>query len=462
VERADTAEQEETTKETKPIITYHLLPWMVEARKKLSRRPYLVVEGGVYTGKTSFGAATCLEEMYRYPGSTTWWPAPEDWHIRRFWEEFRPAAIHAGALTLQTPHCFARTPKGSTLHGVTMKNLRAIAAYHPDRLWVDEVGKMTRTAWNLLRVRMLKAKRVVLLSNRTGALWEMVRKWGLSRRHGKWDFIQVKTAEAGLVSDEDISMAKADIPLWLYLRDFECEEAEGEAKIFQGLDTCAKARPEAPIKGERYILTYDPADANDYGWATLWRGYRVVWCERWQQTGYRWQAQKVVGLVERYNMADIVFDRRGVGVPVGEMIEEEIDVLRRKLQAEQKDGKSQIVMPFVTGVQWDNTLKGELVNTATTMLAHGQIELIDKSCGEIYAVYIDEHKIFERQRSASGLVYTYQAPSGEHDDSVSTTLLRIYGIRQPRVTFMDTRRKLETDEPERKPAKASTPTVRYF
>ena len=452
MERPNITDQEESEAQ-RPLIEYNLRPWMKEARKKLARRPHLVIEGGVYTGKTSWGAATCLEEMYQYPGETTWWPAPEDWHIKRFWEEFRPAADHIGATTLQTPHCFARTPAGSTLHGVTMKNLRAIAAYHPKRLWVDEVAKMTNEAWHLLRVRMLKARRIVLMSNRGGPLWEMLRKWGINKRHGKWDFIQVRTCDAGLVSPEEEAMAKADLPLWLYLRDFMCEDVEGEAKIFQGIDACAKGRPEAPIKGERYTVTYDPADTGDYGFATAWLGLRVVFCERWQQTGYRWQAQSVVGLAERYNMADIIYDQRGVGVPVGEMIDEEIDKLRRKLMSDNKP----VAVPFATGVQWDNTLKGHLVNEATKLIERGQIELVDRAQGGVYAVFVDEHKAFERRRSSSGLVYTYQAPSGQYDDSVSTTLLRMHGTKQPRIRWLGVEEKRDsTDDSEQPPSVRKT------
>jgi len=44
VERTDTTEQEETKKEAKRLITYHLLPWMVEARKKLARRLFGISE----------------------------------------------------------------------------------------------------------------------------------------------------------------------------------------------------------------------------------------------------------------------------------------------------------------------------------------------------------------------------------------------------------------------------------
>jgi hypothetical protein len=348
-----------------------------------------------------------------------------------------------------------------------MKNLKAIAAYHPNRLWVDEVAKMTREAWNLLRVRMLKANRVVLLSNRGGSLWEMIRKWGLDKRHGKWDFLQVKTSEAKLVSAEEIAMAKADIPLWLYLRDFECELVEEEGKLFQGVEACAKGKPEAPVKDERYLLTYDPADSGDYGFATVWHGLRVAYCERWQQTGYRWQAQKVVNLAARFNMADIVYDQRGVGVPVGEMIVEEIDALRRKLKAERngKPGENggQIRVPFATGVQWDNTLKGQLVNDATSMFERRQLELVDRACGGVYAVFVDEHKAFERRRSSSGLVYTYQAPSGEHDDSVSTTLLRMHGAREPRIRIVDVAKREDDNGAHSEPGqKDRTPSIRHI
>lgn len=425
--------QEEAGEDQAPVIEYNLLPWMVRARKILERVPNLILEGGVYTGKTSFGAAFTLSEMFENPGDTTWWPAPEDWHIRRFWEEFRPAADAAGAQTLQTPHCFARTPRGSTLHGVTTKNLKAIASYHPNRIVADEVSKMTQEAFNLLRVRMLKAKRVILMANRGGRLWERIRRWGIDKRHGKWAFIQVPTPEAGLVTPEEIAMIKADIPLWLFIRDFLCGDAEGEAKVFKSIESCAKCEPERPSKDVRYTVTYDPADSNDYGFATVWSGLRQVWSERWQETGYRWQARKVVSLAVEYNMADIIYDQRGIGVPVGEMIREEIAEARKKLTT---DKEPRPRMPFVTPVQWDNPLKAKLVNDATTLTERGHLELIDRKHGEVYATFIDEHRAFERTRSKSGLVYTYQAPTGEHDDAVSTTLLLVHGTRQPRITVI--------------------------
>ena len=441
--RADRAVLEEEVEETpRPVVDYFQRPWMVEARRKLARRPFLVLEGGVYTGKTSFGACFGLNEMFEFAGETTWWPAPEDWHIRRFWEEFKPAADATGCLTLQTPHCFVRTPQGSTLHGVTTKNLKAIASYHPHRIIADEVSKMTIEAFNLLRVRMLKAKRVILMSNRGGPLWERIRKWGLDKRHGKWDFLMVTTEEAGIVSPEEIAMIRKDIPNWLFVQDFLCGEAEGDAKVFKAVEACARYRPEGPIKGERYVVTYDPADSGDYGFATVWRGFRAVHCERWQETGYRWQAQKVVGIAMEYNVADIVFDRRGVGVPVGEMMDEEVEAIRAELERKRDRGdggngrQEPIRTPFVTGVEWDNTLKMRLVNDATTMVERGQIEFVDRRHGDVYATFVDEHKAFERTRSRSGLTYTFQAPSGSHDDSVSTTLLRVHGTRQPRITVI--------------------------
>lgn len=459
---------EEAGEDQAPVIEYNLLPWMVRARKLLAQVPNLILEGGVYTGKTSFGAAFTLSEMFENPGDTTWWPAPEDWHIRRFWEEFRPAADAAGAQTLQTPHCFARTPRGSTLHGVTTKNLKAIASYHPHRMVCDEVSKMTQEAFNLLRVRMLKAKRVILMANRGGRLWERIRRWGIDKRHGKWAFIQVPTPEAGLVTAREIEMIKADIPLWLFVRDFLCGDAEGEAKVFKSIESCAKCAPERPSKDVRYTVTYDPADSNDYGFATVWSGLRQVWSERWQETGYRWQARKVVKLAAEYNTADIIFDQHGVGVPVGEMMREELAELRRDLKRKREeelekkglkaDDGWRPRVPFMTPVEWDNTLKTKLVNDATTLTERGHLELIDRKHGEVYATFIDEHRAFERTRSKSGLVYTYQAPTGEHDDAVSTTLLLVHGTRQPRITVIGA-------EPNEKPdgktvAPDSTPKPR--
>lgn len=409
---------------------------MVQAHEQLEEYPNLIVEAGIWTGKTTWGAATLLEDMILHPGQTFWWPAPEDWHIQRFWEEFQPAAEHIGVECRRSPHCYAETAKGAKLYGVTMKNLKAIAAYHPHAIYADEVAKMSDIALDLLWLRMLKCRRVVLMSTVAEGRWERLRELGRSNAHDRWSLVQCTTEQAGIVPKEDIDIIRADIPASLAAQELDCVITQGPGAIFKNVKSRATLKPEKPIKGERYILTYDPADASDYGVATVWRGYRVVFVDRWRETGYRYQAKKVVDHAYRYNVADIVYDAGGAGAVVGEMIEEEISEKRDEIEKERrkKDDTSRVPIPFTTPVVWNNALKSHLVKEAATAIERGHIGFIDPDIDPVYKVFVDEHRIFTRRRSSSGLTYTYAAPTGKHDDTVSTTLLRMHGTDQPSVT----------------------------
>jgi hypothetical protein len=441
---------EARAQETPPVIEFALLPWQEDARDLFEDFPYLVAECGIWTGKTTFFAATLLEDMFDHPGETFWWCAPEDWHIRRFWEEFRPAAEHLGVFCKESPHCYAETPGGAKLYGVTMKNLKAISAYHPHAIYADEVAKMSEAALNLLWLRMLKCRRVVLFSSPASGRWEKIRAMAKEHAHRKWALVTCTTAEAGIVTAEEIAIVRSEIPLALAAQDLDCVISEGPGAVFKDVARVALLKPEEPAEGEAYILTYDPADREDYGVATVWRGLRQVLTERWRETGYRYQANKVVEMAAAYNMADIVIDANGAGTPVAEMIDEEIRDLREKVEKELRDkGISERPrVPFLTEVRWDNALKSTLVNEATVMIERGHLALIDADEDPVYRIFLDEHKAFERRRSSSGLTYTFQAPPGKHDDCVSTTLLRVHGVAGPRLSVLKAGAK---DEPRKTP-----------
>ena len=430
-----------------------MLDWQIKAREVWARYPFLVVNGGVYTGKTAWGAAELLDDMIRNPGKTFWWVAGLDWQIKRFWEEFAPRATAKTGECRISPHCFCRLANGARMYGVTSKSLDSITAFHPWAIYCDETAKFSRPAWNLIRVRMVQVQRALLLSTPRVGHWEELMTWGKAHRHKKWGLVEVTTKEGGLVTTQTLKEMSEDLPEELYQQEFEIKMMAAAGAIFKRLAVAATVAPEESEKDKRYIITYDPAKHRDFGVASVWRGYRQVQARRWRHEDYKVQARVVADLACEYNFADVVMDAQGPGEAVLEMLEDEASKRRDK-----ESGKTF----FITPVRWDNTLKGKLVNDAIIMFERGQIALVDAKHGEVYAVFIDEHRKFERGRSASGLTYTYNAPEGGHDDCVSCTLLRMHDTRQPRVTFMDTRRKPETDEPERKPAKVSTPTVRYL
>jgi len=123
---------------------------------------------------------------------------------------------------------------------------------------------------------------------------------------------------------------------------------------------------------------------------------------------YKYQAIRVGSICEAYNHATLIFDRGGPGEGVNEMLQEE-----------------QIKRHFsMQGIVFNNLLKSDLVNSVCLAQENGDYIFIDPKHGAVYSEFINQMEGFERKRSASGLVYTYSAPSGFHDDAVTSVLLR--------------------------------------
>lgn len=419
ITEAETENQEAKRQEV--IFDYDLLPWQSKARHLLEKYQILVVNAGVFTGKTTWGAATLLEDMCLNPGKLFWWVAGLDWQIKRFWEDFKPAAIRLGAQARDMPHCYAKLPNGSRVYGVSAKSIDSIASYHPFKIYGDEVSKMNVHAWNMIRIRMIKSNRGILLSTPRANHWQQLISWGKEHRHGKWAVINATTEEAGIATKNDIEEAKKDLPWDLFRQEFLAEIVAGAGQVFPKVEACIKCSPKQAEKNKRYLITYDPAKLHDFAVATVWDGYDVAWCERWQKADYMFQAKAVVDLSQRYNCSPIIMDSTGPGEPVKEMVFEEI--------------RSRSISVFMTGVVFDNLNKTAMVNEAIMKFEREEFGLIDSKHGYPYNTFIEELLSFEKNRSRSGLSYTYSAPEGMHDDCVSSLLLRMAGLNEPRVSF---------------------------
>jgi hypothetical protein len=399
-------------------IEYNLLPWQAKARALRAKFPNVVLNCGVLSGKTDFGAVSCLEEMSGLgPREMGWWVASEDFQIKRFWAEFRPRAQRWGWRCRDAPHCYAKTTKGAELHGVTAKNLNALSAYHPKVLFGDEIAKVGDTAWNLIYIRMAKARRVLLMSTPRPNHWAKLVRWGKERLDKRWAQITVTTEEAGIVDKATIGQYRRTLPEDLFRQEFLAELVADAGSVFRKVYDCAIGEPEEPKPGKHYEVMYDPAKHRDFAVVSVWDGMRQVRAERWQKIDYAYQTQRVVEIAAEYNRAPIIYDRTGPGEAVGEMLEQKADRIGVD----------------VIGIVFDNASKTALVNAACLAFERGEITLIDREQGEPYDIFVDELVAFERTRSRTGLTYSYAAPPGGHDDCVTNVLLRMAGRKEPRV-----------------------------
>jgi hypothetical protein len=397
---------------------FNLLEWQSRAKKeKDSGVENLVINAGVNTGKTQLGSAFALEDFKDYAGREPyWWIAPEGHMLDTFWKDFQPAAQAWGWHTIGGQKLLARNQNRSILEAVSIKNFNRLSSKHPRRTYFDEAAKVSKVQWNLVRIRQANSEFNLFMSTPQNNHWQDVVEWGKKRRDGKWAQVTVTTPEAGLLSKDKLDEMAGELPDWLWRQEFMAEIVSGEGSVFKDVKECAVGRPEDPKEGRVYLITYDPAKHRDYAVGSVWLNRRQVWVERWHHMDYEAQAPRLVDLAIRYNHASIIYDQTGPGEAFGEILE-----------TTAADRIS------IQGVVFDNAIKSAFVNAAVVGFEKGDLILIDAKHGEPYDAFVDEVVRFESKRSRSGLRYVYEAPSGRHDDCVTTVLLRMAGASTPSI-----------------------------
>lgn len=390
-------------------LRFPILPWQERVRELQRKYPFVVVNAGVYTGKTVFGAALLTEDMILNPGEVFWWVAGLKFQLDAMWEQFAPMARRLGAHVKSHPYLFARLPNGAKLHCVSAENVEIISAHHPLAIYGDEVAKWRLQAWHMVRVRLLREGRGrgLFMSTPRPNHWRELVRWGREGKDGRWSLVECTTLDAGIVGEEEVKALQNDLPEELYQQEVMARILEGAGTVFRRVREASTGEPEEPRSGLQYLIGYDPAKLRDFAVAAVRQGNRIVWIERWKETAYIRQADLVADLCRRYNHAHVVMDATGPGQPVLELL--------RKANLK------------VTPVTFTNANKQTMVDDLALKLERGEIVLPRPTLGEPYSSAVDELTAFERRKTASGLQYTYSAPEGSHDDCVTALMLAFAG-----------------------------------
>jgi len=138
------------------VVKFKLLPWQVKARELRTRRQLVVVNTGIHTGKTVWGATELLDDMLKHPNESFWWIAGLKFHLDAWWDTFSILVRRVGGVVRTHPYYWARLPNGARVYGVSAENVDAIASHHPMAIYGDEVAKWRQEAWHLVRARLLR------------------------------------------------------------------------------------------------------------------------------------------------------------------------------------------------------------------------------------------------------------------------------------------------------------------
>ena len=207
------------------------------------------------------------------------------------------------------------------------------------------------------------------------------------------------------------------MPERLYLQEFECEFSEDASSVFHGVDECVGGALEKAIPHQRYIMGVDLGRTNDFTVLTTIHAStnKVVDFQRFTQTGWAAQKEKIVLTAKRFNSALIVID--ATGFSAGSVIAE--DLLEHPLVKDLRVMNLQVV-PFNFG---GGQGKNKRAMIEKLIVAIEQRLITFPNIPEL----VDELKAYTFDVTDFGNI-RYGAPEGLHDDCVCSLGLAVFGL----------------------------------
>ena len=234
---------------------------------------------------------------------------------------------------------------------------------------------------------------------------------------GDWYHSYLPASISGIIDPIELAKAKESMPERIYLQEFECEFSEDASSVFHGVDECVGGEIEKPSPNQRYVMGVDLGRTNDFTVLTTIHAStnRVVDFQRFTQTGWAAQKEKIVLTAKRFNNALIVID--ATGFSAGSVIAE--DLLEHPLVKDLKVMNLQVV-PFNFG---GGQGKNKRAMVEKLIVAIEQRLITFPNIPEL----IDELKAFTFDVTDFGNI-RYGAPEGLHDDCVMSLGLAVFGL----------------------------------
>lgn len=276
----------------------------------------------------------------------------------------------------------------------------------PHGIILDEFAMMKSEVWERIIQPIVRA-------NPKGFVWFVSTPKGknhfykLFRRglkpDSEWRSWKLKASDSGILSKEQLELARQDMPEPLFRQEFEVEWLEGEGSVFRGVKEIATAEPQKPLEGHRYIMGVDLAKAVDYTVVVVYdrATNSQAYQDRWKTIEWPFQKKKIKSLADYYNHALVYLDATGVGDPIAD------DLLREGIALE----PYKITEPS----------KKELIEKLSIFIEQGRIKILP------IKESIDEFENFSYELGPTGRV-KYGAPGGFHDDIVIAHALAVHGL----------------------------------
>src|SRR6266705_649730 len=274
-------------------------------------------------------------------------------------------------------------------------------------LVMDECAQIMEQAWTeALRPTLADTGgRVIFIGTPRGRNWFWrIFQRGLDPAEEDWESFTFPTSANPYIPAKEIEEAKRTTPEDVFKQEYDAEFLEGSAGVFHNIDACTQGDMLVPIPGTMYLIGWDPAKHEDFSVVTVLNLHtmHVDYWERFNKIDYTFQVEKVVSIAHWYNYAPVEMDATGVGDPLLEQVRN-YDVI-------------------ITGHKFTNVMKEQLIRNLSIMLERVAITFPP------ITILINELRLFSYYYTLHNNVQ-YEAPSGEHDDTVISLALVAWKAR---------------------------------
>jgi hypothetical protein len=229
-------------------------------------------------------------------------------------------------------------------------------------------------------------------------------KLGQSRDDGgqgdpSWASWQMSTHCNPYMPTEEIDAMRRGLPEMVFQQEVNAQFIDDHGGVFRNIYECATAEEQTARRdGHAYVIGVDWGRTND---STVFAVVdmtmqALVHLDRFQGVSYPLQIERLTALAERFRPVSIVAERNAMGGPLVELL--------------QRDG-----LPL-HGFDTTNASKARIIEQLALSFERQEIAILMDD------ILTHELLAYESQVLAGG-AYRYQAPSGEHDDTVMALAL---------------------------------------
>ena len=268
----------------------------------------------------------------------------------------------------------------------------------------DEFSRMRPETWAILQPMIQATKGFAwFISTPAGKnhLYDFYKR-GLSndRIWGTWKSWYMTVLDSGLLTQDDIDKAYADIGPEMYSQEYMCAWLEGSGQVFRGVDKVLTAVDEGPRENHLYVIGADIAKIQDFTVITVFdrANNMQVFQDRFTRIDWPLVKRRIAEVSKLYNGAVVQLDATGIGQSM-------------------HDELMYMGVP-VNPVIFTEPSKRTMVDKLQTWIQNRWISLLP------IKETTDELGDYAYKKSMTGR-YTYSAPSGRHDDIVCSLMLAI-------------------------------------